>query len=223
MKAAAAEDSAINWRALAAAQAAAMPFAHLTVPEFVAPEKLDAVARDFPKVPAAGSFPAASLRCGEMFSDFLGELAGERLAQEMGEKLGADLRGKPAMVTVRGHCRESDGKIHTDSAGKLVTVLIYMSDLPEDGAAKTNGEGGKLRLLNSPSDINDYFAEITPKRGAMVAFACAQNAWHGHLPFSGERRAIQLNWVRDKNYMRREKRRHIISAAWKKMRAALRG
>lgn len=207
--------TAINWRALDAAKAGQSPFPHLLVADFIAADKMDAVAGDFPQVPGAGSFPVASLNCGGAFAGFLDELRGARLAELTGEKLGIDLRGKPAMITVRGHCRETDGKIHTDSAGKLVTVLIYMNDIPEDG-------GGRLRLLNGPGRMDDYFAELTPRRGAMVAFVCAENAWHGHKPYCGERRAIQLNWVRDEGYLRREKRRHTFSAALKTARGKLR-
>ncbi len=206
--------TAINWQALDAAQAGQNPFAHLLAADFISPGMMDVVVRDFPKVPGAGSFPAASLNCGGAFADFLGELRGDKLAKLMGDKLSIALTGKPVMITVRGHCRETDGKIHTDSAGKLATVLIYMNDIPPDG-------GGRLRLLNGGEDMDDYFAELTPRRGAMVAFACTKNAWHGHKPYSGERRAIQLNWVRDDAYLRRERRRHALSAAWKKLRARL--
>lgn len=208
--------TAINWTAMDAAQAGQKPFSHLVVADFIAADKMDAVVRDFPKVPGAGSFPVASLDCGGAFADFLGELRGARLAALMGGKLGIDLSGKPAMITVRGHCRDTDGKIHTDSAGKLVTVLIYMNDIPADG-------GGRLRLLNGGDDMDDYFVEMTPRRGAMVAFVCADNAWHGHKPYSGERRAIQLNWVRDDAYLRRERRRHTFSAALKTAGSKLRG
>lgn len=210
-----ANDSAINWRALDSAQAGQNPFSHLLVADFIAADKMDEVVRDFPKVPGAGSFPLASLGCGGAFAGFMDELRGGKLAALMGDKLGIDLRGKPAMITVRGHCRETDGKIHTDSAGKLVTVLVYMNDIPADG-------GGRLRLLNGPGDMDDYFAELTPRCGSMVAFVCAPNAWHGHKPYCGERRAIQLNWVRDDAYLRREKRRHTLSAMWKSARNKLR-
>lgn len=207
--------SAINWRAIDAAAAGAQPFAHLVVDDFIDGARMDDVVRDFPDVPDGGSFPVASLECGGAFAEFLDELRGEKLAEVMGGKLGVDLRGKPPMITVRGHCRESDGKIHTDSAGKLVTVLIYMNDIPADG-------GGRLRLLNGADDMDDYFAELTPRRGAMVSFVCAPNAWHGHKPYCGVRRAIQLNWVRDDAYLRRERRRHSVSAAWKSARGKLR-
>ena len=30
------------------------------------------------------------------------------------------------MFTVRGRCRRGDGKIHTDTASKILTVLLYM-------------------------------------------------------------------------------------------------
>jgi hypothetical protein len=59
--------------------------------------------------------------------------------------------------------------------------------------------------------------EVPPETGTMVAFACAPDAWHGHRPFEGERRTIQLNWVRSRGYKAREQMRHTLSASLKKL------
>jgi Rps23 Pro-64 3,4-dihydroxylase Tpa1-like proline 4-hydroxylase len=117
------------------------------------------------------------------------------------------------MVTVRAHCRARDGQIHTDSKGKLITVLVYLNQSWE-------ADGGRLRLLRSPDDIDDYVAEVPPDEGTLLAFRCSDNAWHGHKSFEGPRRAIQLNWVVDDAYLRREQRRHRISAFFKSFRMA---
>jgi Rps23 Pro-64 3,4-dihydroxylase Tpa1-like proline 4-hydroxylase len=113
------------------------------------------------------------------------------------------------MVTVRGQARPRDGRIHTDSRTKLVTVLLYMNPGWSDG-------GGWLRLLRSSDSLDDYFAEVPPEAGTAVFFRCTKNAWHGHTPFVGPRRAIQLNWVLDESVVRREQGRHRISARLKK-------
>jgi hypothetical protein len=128
----------------------------------------------------------------------------------MGEKLGIDLRRRPATITVRGRARERDGQIHLDSKSKLVTVLIYMN-------GKWEADGGRLRLLKSPSNLDDMVMEVPPARGTLLAFLNTENAWHGHKPFEGERRVIQLNWVRDRWVVWREKARHSVSAALKKL------
>ncbi|MDM5146935.1 2OG-Fe(II) oxygenase [Candidatus Persebacteraceae bacterium Df01] len=202
--------SAIDWDVLQQTSVQKSPFPHLIVPGFIAAAQKDVVNRDFPDIQSPGSFPAATLHCGDAFSGLLEELRGARLATLIGEKFGMELGDRETMITVRGQCRSTDGKIHLDSKGKLITILIYMNGPWES-------DGGRLRLLNGPDDIEDYFAETPPSQGTMLAFACADNAWHGHKSFSGRRRAIQLNWVRDERYLRRERQRHTVSAALKKV------
>ena len=74
-----------------------------------------------------------------------------------------------------------------------------------------------LRLLNSPSNLDDMAMEVLPARGTLLAFLNTGNAWHGHKPFEGERRVIQLNWVRNDWVVWREKTRHSLSAMVKKL------
>jgi len=128
----------------------------------------------------------------------------------MGEKLGIDLKRRPTTITVRGRAREKDGQIHLDSRSKLVTVLIYMN-------GKWEADGGRLRLLNSGENLDDVIMEVPPAEGTLLAFLNTPNAWHGHKSFEGERRVIQLNWVRDNLVVWREKSRHTLSAFLKKL------
>ena len=99
------------------------------------------------------------------------------------------------MITVRGQARPKDGRIHTDSVTKLVTVLLYLNQA-------WKGEGGSLRLLRSNASFDDYFADVPPEAGTAVFFRCTDNAWHGHTPYVGPRRALQLNWVTDESVVR---------------------
>ena len=122
----------------------------------------------------------------------------------------ADIHVRGNRVTLRGQSREKDGAIHTDSKTKLVTALIYLN-------SEWESDGGRLRMLNGPGDIEDYVAEVPPEAGTLVAFRCAENAWHGHKPFVGQRRSIQLNWLTDGGVLKRELRRHAFSAWTKKL------
>jgi hypothetical protein len=124
------------------------------------------------------------------------------------EKFGIDLTGRPVMVTVRGQSGTRDGNIHTDAATKLITALIYMNPHWEES-------GGCLRLLRSPTDIEDVIIEVPPSEGTLVAFRRSDNSYHGHKPFIGPRRVIQLNWVSSRTVQRREIWRHRLSA-WMK-------
>jgi Rps23 Pro-64 3,4-dihydroxylase Tpa1-like proline 4-hydroxylase len=114
------------------------------------------------------------------------------------------------MITVRGHARLADGRIHTDSRTKLITVLIYMNESWE-------AAGGRLRLLRSPDDLEDVIAEVPPAAGTLLAFRVTPNSWHGHAPVSGPRRVIQLNWVENDGVVRRERLRHGLSARVKRI------
>lgn len=184
------------------------PFDFLIVPGFLRRGALPAVERDFPAIERGGSFPSSSVRCGPAFTALLEELQGAAVTETFAHKFAIDLAGRPTMVTLRGQSREKDGGIHTDSKTKLVTALIYLNGAWES-------DGGRLRMLNGPDDIEDYAAEVPPEAGTLVAFRCAENAWHGHKPFVGQRRSIQLNWLTDASVKQRELRRHAFSA-WTK-------
>ncbi|MBV8059962.1 MAG: 2OG-Fe(II) oxygenase, partial [Alphaproteobacteria bacterium] len=90
-----------------------------------------------------------------------------------------------------------------------ITVLIYMN-------GQWGEPGGRLRLLRSPTDLNDAFAEVPPVQGTLLVFKNQPNAWHGHESFEGARRAIQLNWVTDQGVVWREQFRHRVSAFFKR-------
>ena len=112
------------------------------------------------------------------------------------------------MVTLRGWSDGKDGRIHTDSVSKLITLLLYLN--PRWEAAE-----GRLRILRSADDLDDYAAEIAPLAGTMLAFRRSERSFHGHLAHKGERRVLQLNWVTDKGVVRRELGRHRWSARLK--------
>jgi SM-20-related protein len=201
--------SVIDFNALESAPLAHDPYDHVLVLGLITKTALNAANEDFPKIERAGSFPTGQLKYGPGFAALVEALEGPELAAALGTKMGIHLEGKPTMVTVRGRAKPNDGQIHTDSSGKLVTVLLYMNPAWEE-------PGGQLRLLRSPTDLDDYAVEVPPDEGTFLAFPCIENAWHGHHPFDGERRTIQLNWVKNPAYKTREHVRHSISAFFKK-------
>jgi hypothetical protein len=77
--------------------------------------------------------------------------------------------------------------------------------------------GGQLRLLRNGTDIENYFAEIPPEGGTMLAFKVTENSWHGHLPFEGQRRVVQFNWLTSGFIAKKELIRHRISYKIKKL------
>ena len=186
------------------------PFDHLIVPGFLRSEALAPVAADFPTIEEGGSFPLTSLSYGPAFDRLVEELRAPRTAELVGSKFGIDLSDKPIMITVRGQSREKDGRIHTDSKSKLLTALLYLNEEWEQ-------PGGRLRLLRRPDDFEDYVAEVPPQQGTLLLFHCAENAWHGHKPYVGRRRSLQINWMRRNSVAWREQARHRLSALAKNL------
>jgi hypothetical protein len=165
---------------------------------------------DFPKIDMAGLFPPDALTYGPAFARLLELLEGEALSRAVGDKFGIDLTGRPTFLTVRGCSRPHDGQIHRDSKFKLVTVLLYLNE-------KWYADGGRLRVLRSPTDIEDHAGEVPPEGGLLFAFRCTDNAWHGHKPFVGRRRCLQMNYVVNEDMRQRELARHRFSARIKKL------
>jgi len=200
----------LDYAKFAATSLVRAPFEFLVVPGFVRPEAAAEANVSFPAPDMPGVLPAPPQCLRDGFGRLLAALRSSRTTQVFAEKFGLELSEDTLMVTLRARCRLRDGAIHTDSALKQVTALIYLNDDWSD-------EGGRLRLLNGPDDIEDMIAEIPPLAGTLLAFRRAANSWHGHKPFEGVRRAIMLNWMTSAAAARRESARHAISANVKRL------
>lgn len=181
------------------------PFDYLVVPGFVRGDAVDEVVSDYPDIPKAGSYPLEGLNYGPAFSELMAEMTGPQVRNAFEEKFGIDLTDRPTLISVRGHCQAKDGRIHTDSEDKIITVLVYMNTDWEN-------DTGRLRLLRGPDDLEDYAAEVPPAAGTLLAFRRSDRSWHGHHRHVGARKVFQLNWVTDDSVVRRERRRHGLSA-----------
>ena len=186
------------------------PFPHLIVSGFIGPQALAAINADYPKISTSGSFPVDQVGFGPAFQTLLDELESDAFREAFEEKFGLDLSGRPTVTTVRGRCDARDGKIHTDSTSKIITVLIYMNESWQD-------TGGRLRLLRSADNLDDIIAEVPPVAGTLLAFKRSDNSWHGHEPFAGERRVIQFNWLMSEGNRQIAMLRHHTSAAFKRV------
>jgi SM-20-related protein len=200
----------IDMEAISKAQVATEPFSFFATPQVLSDADLDKIRDDFPSIEKPGVFPLSSLNYGPAFSKLIEDIRSPELAQRVGEKFGVDLRGLPLMITVRGQAQAKDGRIHTDTKDKVVTCLLYLNE-------KWDNSGGRLRLLRNGTDLEDYAAEIPPSGGAFAAFKVADNSWHGHKPFVGQRRYVMFNWVRSDAALSRQLGRHKLSARIKKM------
>ena len=186
------------------------PFPYLIIDNIIRPEVLSDVVGSFPAIKKRGSFPPHAVACSGLFATLMQEMQSDELRDLIGERLGMDLTNRPPMITVRGRTSEKDGEIHTDSTSKLVTVLLYLNP----GWASPVG---RLRLLYNNRDLVPYAAEISPEAGRCLIFKVTPNCWHGHEPFVGERRTIQLNYVSSDKVRDRELNRHRLSAFLKQL------
>jgi SM-20-related protein len=168
----------------------AEPFEYIIVPAFLSPERLDEVNADFPAIEQAGNFPIEELTFGPRFGSLIDEIKGPQFRAAIEQKFEVDLEGLRHVVTVRAHSQKSDGNIHTDTPSKVLTALIYLNQ-------NWDSEGGRLRLMRNERDFDDYIAEVPPVAGTLLLFKRSDNSWHGHKPFVGPRRTIQINWVSD--------------------------
>ena len=163
---------------------------------------------DFPDIDSGGSFPSDNLKEGDI-KKLVEELEGDEFKAILENKLGVDLKDAEVITTLRGFSRFKDGKIHTDSQSKIVTVLLYLNK-------NWDNEKGNLRLLKKNNDLNNYIQEISSEYGNLVAFKVTDNCWHGFMPFEGKRLSIQLNYIYPKS-LNMYKIRRKLSAIFKKL------
>ena len=189
------------------------PFPFLVVPGFVPAAAATDAAAHFPGPDLPGVLPAPAHPNDDAFGRLLGALRSPETTRMFADKFGLALDPATLMVTLRARTRPVDGAIHTDSATKVVTALVYLNGDWSDS-------GGRLRLLRGPDDIDDMIDEVPPLAGTLIAFRRTENSWHGHKPFDGVRQAIMLNWMTDAATARRELRRHALSAGVKRLFAA---
>lgn len=202
--------SLIDIEALRATPLKTDPYDYFVVPAFVTGKALDSVIADFPNIESTGSIPPSELDIHGSFQQLLDEMNGPEFRAAIEEKFGLDLSDRPTMFTIRGYCARNNGKIHTDTKSKIVTVLLYLNQEWEAG-------GGRLRILRSGTDLNDAAEEVSPNGGTLLVFRRSDNSWHGHEPFEGQRRAIQMNWVTDEEVVEHEQRRHRFTSTLKKL------
>ena len=186
---------AINTDAIDATEVQHDPFDYMVVPGCIGPQALAAINDDYPPIQRPGNLSLEDIDYGPAFRELMAEVQGSDFAEHIGRKFGIDLKDSPTTITVRKFCEKSDGNIHTDHPSKVITVLLYFN-------TDWSNEDGQLRMLRSDSDIEDYAAEVPPLGGTLLAFRRTDISYHGHKPFVGERRMVQVNFLRSNRLAR---------------------
>jgi hypothetical protein len=193
--------SVLSLDALKSAYVATTPFRFLIAEGALSAEDAAAIRRDFPDIRKSGFFPLANLKGGEAFNRLVADLRSPELAGVLSEKLVLDLKGRPRLITVRRRSKAGDGRSHNDSESKICTMLVYLNERWD------KAEGGAIRALNGPDDMEDYAAEVAPLAGRVFAFARSETSWHGHPPFAGERYVVQTTFLRSEADLERKEHR----------------
>lgn len=202
----------LNLDKLRSAQVETTPFEYTIVPGFIGPDTIRQVNATFPAINSGGSYPVESLAADMAIKDVIDELDSIEFESIIEDLFNVDLTGRPKMYSLRGYTRAKDGQIHTDSKDKIITVLLYLN---ENWAQP----GGRLRLLNNGQDVDDFITEVAPDNGTLLVFKRSDTSWHGHHPFEGPRRSLQMNWMTSQGTKGWHRVRHKITAAFKKIKA----
>jgi len=169
--------------------------------------------RDFPRYPSAGFFPWDPADCGPAVNALVEQLTAPAFAGLIGQRLGiADLGQYPTLVTLCRLLNRRHGTIHTDSKSKVATALLYLNPQWPDTS------DGCLRFLGKIDDIDATVTpELPPLYGEFAVFKRCDNSFHGHLPYEGERRVIQVAWLTSEEEKLRKTRRGKFSRLFKKL------
>jgi len=203
----------LNLDKLRAAKVEADPFFYTIVPGFLSPETVARINATYPNIEKGGSYPIDSLEANMAIKDVIAELDSPEFEKVIADKFDVVLDGRPKMYSLRGYTRAKDGSIHTDSRDKIITVLLYLNE-------NWQQPGGRLRILRDGKNVDNYAAEVAPDNGTLLVFKRSDTSWHGHHPFEGPRRSLQMNWMTSEGSKGWHKVRHTISAALKKLTAA---
>lgn len=165
------------------------------------PESARAViAADFPDYQRSGFFPYQPSECGPSVQRVIEEMLSPAFSDTLGDLLGVPrLSQYPTIVTIRKWSKETDGRIHNDSKSKIVTALLYLNN------TWPNTSAGCFRFLSSPESFDHLVGEeIKPLYGTFTAFRRTENSWHGHTPYKGERRVLQIAWLTSQDELERK-------------------
>jgi hypothetical protein len=202
-------DSIIDYTAIEKAEVQKTPYPFFGIDNVFAESSHEALLKSFPLIAHGGSLPLESIEVKGELARLIEEIKSEQFRTLLGRKFSVDLHDKPIVITARGYSREKDGKIHTDSKTKLITVLLYVNN----GWDSANG---RLRMLNS-NRIDDYAAEFSSSIGQMIAFKVTDNCWHGYQSYEGQRQSLQINYLVEEKYTKHHVYRHKLSAFFKKL------
>ncbi|MDQ0471224.1 2OG-Fe(II) oxygenase [Labrys wisconsinensis] len=194
--------SILNHEAIRSASYSSQPYPHFLGSDFLDPATLDDLRQDFPDITKTGYLTVDEVGLKGAFRRLIEELEGPELTEVLSQRFGMDLHPYPRLTTIRKWSAAKDGRIHTDGTSKIMTMLVYMNDNWDEGGA------GRLRVLYDENNFEPYACEVPPTMGTVFGFLRADNSWHGHTSFAGERRVVQIAWIKNAAELERKVRRN---------------
>jgi hypothetical protein len=196
--------------ALADAPLKTVPYPYFTVDRAIDPDKVGDIINAFPAINDGGSYNIDDVEMHPTFKSLIDSIDTPEFRRIICEKFDVQVMDLPMMMTLRGYSRKKDGRIHTDSKTKVATILIYLNH-------EWPAETGRLRVLRSEQDMQDYVEEITPGPGSLMAFKVTDNCWHGYPSFEGKRQSIQINFLTSQAAGNKHRFFHRLSAKLKSL------
>lgn len=199
----------IDLEAIRRAPVSRDPYDFFLGESFLKPDAIDDLRRDFPAIDKPGYLTVDEVALKGRFKTLIEELEGPELTEEVSRKFGVDLHPCPRLTTIMRRSQPKYGAIHTDGPSKVMTMLVYMNDAWEaDG-------GGRLRVLYDEKNFEPYAVEVPPVMGTVFGFLRSDKSWHGHKPFAGERKVVQIAWIKDAAELERKKKRNSVAQFFK--------
>lgn len=199
----------INLDAVRGAQVSHDPYDFLLGADFLRKDAIDDLRRDFPEMSKPGYLTVDEVKLHGRFKTLIDELEGPELTEELSRRFGQDLHQYPRLTTIMSRSQPKYGAIHTDGPSKVMTMLVYMNDEWQQD------EGGRLRVLYDEKNFEPYALEVPPTMGTMFAFLRSDKSWHGHRPFVGDRRVVQVAWVKSQADVDRKKKHNKMAQFFK--------
>jgi SM-20-related protein len=194
--------SVLNVEAVRQAPLSREPYTYFLGSGILKEDTIPDLRRDFPDIKKPGYLTVEEVDLRGRFKTLIDELESKEFTEELSNKFGKNLHPYPRLTTIRKLSQAKDGRIHTDGSSKVMTALVYMNDEWDAGGS------GRLRVLYDEKNFEPYAAEVPPTMGTVFAFLRSDNSWHGHQPFAGERRVVQVAWVTSADELNRKRKRN---------------
>jgi SM-20-related protein len=201
--------SLVNVEAVRNAPRSSEPYDYFLGSGLLREEAIEDLKRDFPAIEKPGYLTVDEVALKGSFKTLIEELESPEFTEEISRKWGKDMHPYPRLTTIMKRSQPKYGAIHTDGPSKVMTMLVYMND--DWGPA----DGGRLRVLYDGEHFEPYAVEVPPVMGTLFGFLRSDKSWHGHRPFSGERKVVQIAWVRDQQELERKKSRNKVAQFFK--------